>query len=453
MALTLLVFCGACVDEPTSPVGPPDANRSAFAPPNAGPITTLDDAFGQLAAEVPGGFGGFFASDDGRVTVYLVDVSRREAAIAALIAAVRDPGVRGDLARGVTIRQGRFDYRQLMDWRARVGSLPHKVGITLTDIDEVQNRLTIGVEREDDRNRIVSEARRLGIPMNALSIEVTGPPRLETTLWKYNRPPRGGVQVVRPDGPGPCTLGLNVEHYIYGHTFVTSSHCTTVFGGLESTVMYQPVIDGGASNRIGVEVVDPPFTAGIPGCPSNYICRYSDAALIKYDENVDFGPGMPPYFDGWLWDTQGVVARTMGTGSITIDASNPNISLDAVEACLSEPCHYNLRTVHKIGRTTGWTSALISSTCVTVYLDNRALLCQFMAPYDSDAGDSGAPVFTLSESENDDMLYGIHSGSYSASGQRWFSKFRDVRAELGYDASLYCYGFQATYWNDFWRCT
>lgn len=453
-ALSMLLLFVACADEPTSPGEVPAPKHSASESSNRAPLQTLDDAFGQLADKVPGGFGGFFASDDGRLTVYLVDVSQREAAIAALAATVRDPGVRAEIARGVTIRQGRFGYRQLMDWRARVGSLPHNGGMTLTDIDETENRLKIGVEREGDRNRIVSEARRLGIPINALSIEVTGPPRLETSLRDYNRPPRGGVQVVPSDGLGGCTLGLNVEHYIYGHTFVTASHCTNVFGGVESTVMYQPLIDDdGGPNRIGVEVVDPQFAPGVWGiCPSGYICRLSDAALIKYDENVDFGPGMPPYFDGWWWDTQGVVARTMGTGSITIDASNPNITLDLIEECYWEPCYYNLRTVHKIGRTTGWTSASISNTCANIYLGTRVLLCQWMAPYYSGDSDSGAPVFTLSEDGNDDALFGIHSGAYP-NGQRWFSRFRYIREELGYDTSLNCYGFRATYWNDFWRCT
>lgn len=449
-ALMFLLLAGACMDEPTSPNAPPDASRLASARSNPAAIITIDDAFARLADEVPGGFGGFFTSQDGRLSIYLVDVSQRDAAIAALIAAVRDPGVRRDLARGVNVRQGRFDYRQLMRWRTRLGALEGTGTITLTDIDEVHNRLTIGVARPSDRNWILDEAQRIGIPPYALSVEVTGAPRLETTLWDYNRPPRGGVQVAPSDGRGGCSLGLNVDHYVYGRAFVTSSHCTSVFGGLDYTVMYQPLIDDGGPNRIGVEVVDPPFVAGIEGCPSGHICRWSDAALFKYDENVDFGPGLPPYFDGWTMDTQGVVARTTGTGSITIDTSDPNITLDGIEGCLWEPCNYHLRTVHKIGRTTGWTSALISSTCANIDLGTRVLLCQYMATYTSADGDSGAAVFTMADGNDD--LFGIHGGAYP-NGQRWFSKFRSIRQELGYDASLYCYGFKATHWSDSWRCT
>ena len=438
----------SCSDEPLTPLDPPTLRNSMSSSLHRPTITTLDDAFAGLAEKVPGGFGGFFGSSDGRLTVYLVDPSKKQSALTALAATVTDPGVRRDIARGVRVLQGRYDYGQLTDWRGRLGSIVAQGGVTFTDIDEVQNKVSIGVERAADRSRVASAVGRLGIPAEAVVIQETGPATLETTLRDYNRPPRAGVQVER-SGEGACTLGFNVLHYIYGRTFVTASHCTNGWGGLESTVMYQPDVLYGA--RVGVEVVDPPFVSGLhpTRCPPTTICRYSDAALIRYDENVDFGPGLPPYFGGWEYETQGVVARTTGLGSITIDPANPNLILGGIETCSMEPCNYHQITAHKIGRTTGWSAALISGTCVDVVIDNRVLICQFTAPYNSAGGDSGAPVFMVANDDSN-LLFGVHSGSMGT-GQRWFSKFSYIRSEIGYDEAANCYGFVATYWWS-WQC-
>ncbi|WP_410962808.1 hypothetical protein, partial [Salmonella sp. SAL4446] len=54
-------------------------------------------------------------------------------------------------------------------------------GVTLTDIDEAKNRLRIGVEQKDIEARVVDQLSKLGIPREAVVIDVTGPiiPSLE----------------------------------------------------------------------------------------------------------------------------------------------------------------------------------------------------------------------------------------------------------------------------------
>ena len=79
--------------------------------------------------------------------------------------------------------------------------------------------------------------------------------------------------------------------------------------------------------------------------------------------------------------------------------------------------------VNKVGRTTGRTKGSISETCVSIPVADTdiTLLCQSRASYLSNSGDSGSPVFrvTNSPSTNDVALVEIHwggSGSFSPIG-------------------------------------
>jgi hypothetical protein len=78
--------------------------------------------------------------------------------------------------------------------------------------------------------------------------------------------------------------------------------------------------------------------------------------------------------------------------------------------------------VHKIGQTTGHTSGLVQYTCLDLvqysypegFDTGRTLLCQAVAGFATDAGDSGAPVaFLNSDGSLTDMGISWGGGAFS----------------------------------------
>jgi hypothetical protein len=90
------------------------------------------------------------------------------------------------------------------------------------------------------------------------------------------------------------------------------------------------------------------------------------------------------------------------------------------------------QTVHKIGRTTGWTRGSVTGTCVTVNLSgtNITQICQTLVSAGVGAGDSGSPVFRRQGSTSNVTLVGILWGG-SGSSLYVFSPISNIETELG----------------------
>lgn len=113
--------------------------------------------------------------------------------------------------------------------------------MTLLDIDEVANRLRIGVE---DGAALAALRNRLaegGIPLDAVIVEFLPAPVPDARLTDRFRPIPGAVQVQGADGRGRdvfCTAMANAVTDL-GPGFITSSHCTWRFGNHgDGTVFY-----------------------------------------------------------------------------------------------------------------------------------------------------------------------------------------------------------------------
>jgi hypothetical protein len=97
--------------------------------------------------------------------------------------------------------------------------------------------------------------------------------------------------------------------------------------------------------------------------------------------------------------------------------------------------------IDKMGRTTGWTWGEVTETCVDIpdwfveyYGPGTSLLCQTEANYNSDPGDSGAPVFTWPLYGDEVTLRGIHVGRYTREDgwvRRLFSDWTWIAFEIG----------------------
>lgn len=113
-----------------------------------------------------------FYDEMDNLKMYLLDPSKRiaaEEAIVAFLGSERIP------AGGIQALQGQYSFLQLKDWHDRMTDLLGIPGVTLTDIDEAQNRLKVGLEKLEKQGLVEQELARLGIPREAVSFEETGP--------------------------------------------------------------------------------------------------------------------------------------------------------------------------------------------------------------------------------------------------------------------------------------
>jgi hypothetical protein len=134
---------------------------------------------------------------------------------------------------------------------------------------------------------------QLGIPSDAVVLEVLPPRVLQVTLQQYSRPLLAGFQIMLSSG-AICTLGHSVKKFVSGvndgnRYYLTNSHCTSQFGNVDNDAVGQPNL----TNLFGVEVLDPALFANAdnPWCPPGRSCRYSDAALIQVTAADAWMPG------------------------------------------------------------------------------------------------------------------------------------------------------------------
>jgi hypothetical protein len=370
---------------------------------------TLDDVLTRIAEQIPG-FGGIFLDENGRMVVSLVEGkitihAKREIGLKLARALAWDePRLR---AGDFRIRPARYSFLQLKEWHDRLFPQVFEIeGVTVTDIDEARNRLRIGVESEESVEHVLDALMVAGIPREAVIVEKVEPILPLATLRDKVRPLLGGVQI---NFPGYlCTYGFTaVRSNVSG--FVTASHCTNVQGGVESTPYWQPLED--MDTFIGTEIADPLYTWRL-GCPRGKICRYSDSAFAQLANGVDASLGF--------------LARTDSVGSLTI-AGTFRITAEAARRVTGE-------LLNKVGRTTGWSQGPITQTCVNVGVAGTriVLLCQDFVQATVGAGDSGSPVFKITNG-SDVTLYGLLWGGNSSGTYFVYSPIGNIQRsdELG----------------------
>jgi hypothetical protein len=374
---------------------------------------TLDDKFVQIARSVPS-FGGMFFDNQQNLNIYLTDqmqIASAQSEIASVL------GISVPQAN-VRVLRGEHNFIELKRWHDRAIGLFDIEGVLSTDIDETQNRLKIGVAQADQIGLVEQQIAQLRIPASAVEVVVTEPIVPMATLRDQVRPLVGGLQI---NFPGYlCTYGFNaVRAGVNG--FVTNSHCTTTQGGVESTPYYQPT-QAISPTQIGTEIADPTYNKST--CPSSIRgkkCRYSDSSFARHENSVAADFGRIAKID------------TPNTGSLNI-VGNYRI--------VAESSAVVGQTVNKVGRTTGWGQGAVTSTCVNVGVLGSSIvqLCQDQVTNNSavivDSGDSGSPVFRITNSPNADdvQLYGILWGGSTSGNLFVYSPIANVQlssTELG----------------------
>lgn len=370
--------------------------------------STLDEQLLDMAKRDPG-FGGMFIDSDGRLTMYVMpkaleaqDGHSRLAAMSVdAITTFRENDQVTDAAatRRINVIPAQYSFISLYDWHQRLAS--HVLSgprVVLTDISESSNRLRVGVEGPDGAQYVRERMAALGIPQDAVVIELTKPFRPLATLRNKFRPLVGGLQINFDFYV--CTLGfMAVREGVSG--MVTNSHCTRTQGRNNNTIFHQPTASGTA-NRIGAEVFDPPFFTGSP-CPARRKCRYSDTAFARIPH-----PSGPP-----VTSARGMIARPPEVNSLTLTTGRFRITSENSFPVLNE-------TLNKVGRTTGWSRGKVVATCLNVNVSGTdiTLLCQDIVKARVAAGDSGSPVFRVlhNPARNDVRLYGVLWGGGTLPG-------------------------------------
>jgi hypothetical protein len=245
------------------------------------------------------------------------------------------------------------------------------------------------------------------------------------TLRDYLRPFRGGLQIERYNpvnqSIGVCTLGFNVKLNDVD-MWITNSHCTSEFATTSITHFGQSIWNSFTSSTyIGSEFRD---TAG------SFFTRYSDAALIeKSSQSSRFGYIYitDGYESGWNEGSVTLIPDGSGYKDVEIVSESPN----------TIP-HLGL---HKIGRTGGWNTGIISNSCTTVSNiagHNYTLYCQIKSTIYSGSRDSGAPVFQVvsigtpgnSSTVESVSLVGINWGSNHSDKRSFHSRIDGIRQDL-----------------------
>lgn len=381
-----------------------------------------------VARAVPA-FAGYYVDDAGRPTVNLTDAAQRDAAAQALAGFLASYGWS---AADLQVREAQYSYLQLDAWyrSARDGALAVS-GAVLGDIDERNARITFGALDAGALANIAGITTAAGIPAGALSLQVRGPVEQAARLRDRMRPPVGGLQInFFPTPASPltlvCTLGFNA---IDGTdtSFVTNSHCSNVQGGTTLTTDYYQASRGlvaDPANFVAREAEDPEYSMfGAAGCPLGRRCRTSDASRAKYAGGMTFALGRVarPAFENTI----------AGQDTLLIDSIAPTFQIVAEQ----------MRGVvgqrlNKVGRTTGWTSGVITETCVDINITASEItqLCQDLVDAYVAGGDSGSPVFGLN-TDGTIFLAGILWGSSTniETGHVQFimSPLAQVKAEIG----------------------
>jgi len=419
---TAVAFVSACSE--SNPSGPHSPTvRPSFSGVSVGAETglSLDEELLELGRRVPG-FGGAYW--DGTTVVIRLrderDAATAEAVVRARLA-VSGTELGAYREAPLSIQGADYLFSELYDWRRSIDDAGIS-GLVSTDVNETLNRVVVGVSSASAIEEVASVPTSKGWPSEALVVRlVPNPvPQLDSLIGSVI-PTLNGVLITRPPNHN-CTLGANVvltgQSGLY---FITASHCTETMLGLDTpssqTEFYQPLPSFGPKIA-STDFRDPAPSSMIAGCPGGYICRWSDAAALKYPSDTLWGGG--------------IIALPVGS-------SGPAwvfVFALPIDQMRTPPAG---TTVAKVGQNSGPTTGSPVQTCATYYPDsvayagagviipgNLALLCQNQANYYSLGGDSGGPVFRMDYLWEPALFLGIH---HAAGG--WYSPLASLKKDLG----------------------
>ncbi len=281
-----------------------------------------------------------------------------------------------------------------------------------SDIDEINNSLTITTLEDVDLSELKALIDNAGIPAGAVRFETSDPITSFATLRDKVRPMQGGLEVKMSSG-GACSLGFNAKRANGEIGFVTSSHCTSNLAGPDTTWFYQ---GGSLIGKAGAE------TRYHPNLCGNGKCLTADIVFVPY----------PSHWKNYNQFKTSVL-KTRASHDLNLKGGSSRYRT-----------WWNLRTagatpvvgdtVFKTGRTTGTTASKITATCVNFNVGSTRYICHTQTDNRrrfADRGDSGSAVLA-----NTSYRYGrsakIVGTITGGNGYRaYFSTLSAIENELG----------------------
>jgi hypothetical protein len=129
-------------------------------------VESYDERLVRVQRRAPG-FGGMFIDTRGRLAVYLIDRATLPAARAAIEAVF---GPERIPTAGLRAVQGQYTISQLKAWTEQARAVFQNTDVTLVDLDEARNRVTIGVAADSQINAVKRMLSALGIPRKGVII-------------------------------------------------------------------------------------------------------------------------------------------------------------------------------------------------------------------------------------------------------------------------------------------
>lgn len=292
-------------------------------------------------------------------------------------------------------------------------------GVVARDLDEGANRITIWAT-DDSANSIVrGTVDKLGIPADAVNVEHQAEPHFAARSNLANSCDlQGGLEI--DNGDGACSLGFVSKRTVSSTTqlgLITASHCSDTLWTLDNSEFEQP--SGGSVVADETYDLDYFWTADVPSCPTSRKCRWSDAQFSVIRNGVSYDRGFIANAD---------------VGDDDIDSGQPQWRVSREDEGSQND------TVRKVGQVTGTSVGQISKTCVDADFQDSGIglvtvLCQNKVDADHLDGDSGAPVFEVTDfPQTDDVdLAGILIGGQELD-YYYYSPIGAIYMEIDQDA-------------------
>jgi len=427
-----------------------------------------------LAREIPG-FGGIFYEEPGSDRMV---IARTEDAGGREFSAVRQAVVSRLIADGGALpieealrvdfveRVVEYSFIELARHRARLR--PHVFaipGVGSLSVDEVSNRITVGLLDPSAEILVKQLATDLAIPLEMISFvpdspvellygsaeEPYEPSAVPTLLGPISVPDdrlRGGYRVAieantsRNEVTNHCTIGFAayaddssprwLEHR---PRIVSASHCSAIPFRLDGRIWGEPTV----TDTIGRELRDAKPSRdpkcidndyyGTTNSPGFKGCVYVDATLVAITFD-DVGPIDRDIAVGQIARTDERSDCLNCEASKLIDLGNPTIPIVGVQSASFVNGEFD-----KVGFRTGWTYGVVLYTCIDRKDDvlKVAILCNDVVHMAADYGDSGSPVFRYNSVSGNARLRGVLWGRGRGSYANWafVSNLEDVQKELG----------------------
>ena len=405
IACVFVTFAAGCIDSsPQYFAGPHRAARFLHEPNRSPFPLNVNDEFAAIASG-ESTFAGMYLDADRSPVVRLTDTTHLKSVLAAgLNSSITDRKLAIDRIR---VLPAAFSFKTLKQWYDREGQLGLP-GVVGTSIDVTNDRLYFRVTTEADQATIADKLTALGIPREAVFIDVGPAPILTSgTVRDHIRPLIGGIQTYVYVNSTPhdtlCTLGFIVKNSA-GEFFMSASHCSDSifhFVGFPDSTWQDSVK---SAHFIGTKYQDPAWYNSSPPCPTGKTpCRYSDAALWQIASGVSNSPGLIAVTTSPNSDS-----TQLASGSPLTITDSGGWSGGSYRAPLEGDGPF-----WKTGRSTGTTSGHVPAggACYDFHPPSYPyILCETKVTAKDSLGDSGSPVYGWDGSSSTIALWGIANG-------------------------------------------